>query len=500
QGALPETRPALTFSPSTKFTALPVTSQRSHASQNESDDVASDPDDQPGCQDDRARERIYRDKARDAIKKEKVHMEGFLYKKAGGGASKAWNKRWCVLRSQALLIYKRFSEDKLKRIIRADEIVDVHQVDRRNHSFVFEVETPNRSFLFEASSEQELVSWIGRIRAVVDAFNSNNSGGSATNSVRKSSESYADNRHHQQQQQQHDDALAADIGRMQFATASRTTSTSPTKDEADYSFLSLPSIGIRRSHSNFRTAISIFAPAEETGSGSGAYGNDASTALPPGIDPGHEPAPVVDDDCAEDEEPNFNVDQRREIETRLFEDRVIHRGYLLKQDMLRQWRRRWFVLRQNTFSYYHDDREYEVRQIIRRPDIHDIRWPDPSSAKARSLNRTYFKLVTDKRNYWLAHDDCVKAREWFTTLVRWSSGVSVSPAAIRQSVSVQQPSSSSASALPPIMNLPRVFSAVSSPHPSTQMHQNDSVLISNHLGISLPSNSSQRASDSARKI
>ncbi|KAJ1807059.1 Pleckstrin y domain-containing A member 1, partial [Coemansia sp. RSA 2598] len=171
-------------------------------------------------------------------------------------------------------------------------------------------------------------------------------------------------------------------------------------------------------------------------------GGDASTALPPGIDPGHEPAPLADEDCAEDEEPNFNVDQRREIETRLFEDRVVLRGYLLKQDMLRQWRRRWFVLRQNTLSYYQDDREYEVRQIIRRPDIHDIRWPDPSSAKARSLNRTYFKVVTDKRNYWLAHDDSAKAREWFTTLVRWSSGVAVSPVAIRQSVSVQQPSSS----------------------------------------------------------
>ncbi|KAJ2394738.1 hypothetical protein GGF41_008876, partial [Coemansia sp. RSA 2531] len=87
-GASPEgTRPALTFSPSTKFSELHVIRQRSAHSQ-ESEDIVSDPDDLTAAQADGARERLYRDKARDAIKKEQVHMEGFLYKKAGGGASK----------------------------------------------------------------------------------------------------------------------------------------------------------------------------------------------------------------------------------------------------------------------------------------------------------------------------------------------------------------------------------------------------------------------------
>ncbi|KAJ2438227.1 hypothetical protein GGF42_008366, partial [Coemansia sp. RSA 2424] len=165
-GALPEgARPALTFSPSTKFSELHVIRQRSAHSQ-ESEDIGSDPDDLTPAQAEGARERLCRDKARDAIKKEQVHMEGFLYKKAGGGASKAWNKRWCVLRSQALMIYKRYSEDKLKRVIRADEITDIFPVQRRNHSFVFEVETPARSFFFEASSDQELDAWLARLKSV----------------------------------------------------------------------------------------------------------------------------------------------------------------------------------------------------------------------------------------------------------------------------------------------------------------------------------------------
>ncbi|KAJ2844348.1 hypothetical protein GGI22_006908, partial [Coemansia erecta] len=54
----------------------------------ESDDGASDSDDLTANQMDRARERLNRDKARNAIKKEQVHMEGFLYKKSGGAANK----------------------------------------------------------------------------------------------------------------------------------------------------------------------------------------------------------------------------------------------------------------------------------------------------------------------------------------------------------------------------------------------------------------------------
>ncbi|KAJ2867931.1 hypothetical protein GGH94_000481 [Coemansia aciculifera] len=508
-GASPEgTRPALTFSPSTKFSELHVIRQRSAHSQ-ESEDIVSDPDDLTAAQADGARERLYRDKARDAIKKEQVHMEGFLYKKAGGGASKAWNKRWCVLRSQALMIYKRYNEDKLKRVIRADEITEIHPVQRRNHSFVFEVETPTRSFFFEASSDQELDTWLARLKSVVVDINCLHSASSGSN--RPSAES-CHAPHHP------DD----DVSRMHFATASRATLKSPLEDAPD-AFMSLPTAathrtctpttpanaifaaqdsGVCRSDGNEPTHIravnSFHASKEPEGATiplplglridtphaislmhSNSQHQDSSanalTALPPGVDQGHEPAPVIEDDEGddegeEDEEPNFNVSHRREIETRLEEDRVILRGYLLKQDKLRQWRRRWFVLRQNTLSYYHDDKEYEVKQILRRDDIHDIRGPDPSTAKARSLRRTYFKVVSAKRNYWLAHDEAAVAREWFNALVLWNEpttssafsaklgGLTSPPLALRQSVSAQPSIGNNSAGLGQ-----RVFSAFTSP-------------------------------------
>ncbi|KAJ2770178.1 hypothetical protein IWQ56_002265 [Coemansia nantahalensis] len=72
-----EARVVLTFSPSTRFPVSPAA---------ESDEAASDPDDQVASQLDDGREQLRRDRARDAIRKEKLHMEGFLSKKAGGAS------------------------------------------------------------------------------------------------------------------------------------------------------------------------------------------------------------------------------------------------------------------------------------------------------------------------------------------------------------------------------------------------------------------------------
>ncbi|KAJ2083622.1 hypothetical protein H4R24_000680 [Coemansia sp. RSA 988] len=424
-------KPVLTFSASTKFAATPVEPQRS--TQIDSDDAGSDPDDQVANQLDSMRERLCRDRARDAIKKEQVHMEGFLYKKAGGGASKAWNKRWCVLRSQALMIYKRLSEKKLKRIIRADEIVDVRYVNRRNHEFVFEIETPSRSFFFEASSEQELHTWLARLRAVVSAVNFN----SDTPSNRRSS----DSRHATAPRTSAHSISDAFMSLPAAPTASRRTQdpahaifpANDTDNTATHEECAPVPIEKRPPRSDpIRKSSTLGLRIEPPRSHAalqftGDHPAEIATALPPGIDPGHEPGPIVDaEGCDDDDdEPNFNVDQRGEIEMRLEGDRVIMRGYLLKQDKLRQWRRRWFVLRQHTLSYYHDNKEYEVKQILRHHDIYDVRAPDPSTAKAKSLHRTYFKVVAAKRNYWLAHDDAAKAREWFDALLKWNQATDV---------------------------------------------------------------------------
>ncbi|KAI8325452.1 PH-domain-containing protein [Martensiomyces pterosporus] len=495
KAALGSTGPVLTFAPSTKFSPL---SHRRTTSSHESDEAGSDPDDLLTSQIEQDKAKLKRDIAERAIEKEKEQMCGFLYKKAGG-AGKAWNKRWCVLRSQALSIYKNNSEYKLKRIIRADEIEAVCAVEKRNHPFAFMVGTRERSFYFEASSKQELELWVDAVQRVVLALSDNGS----TQPTRPSHGC-------QKKLDEEDRDLANTAGSRQYATTSRMATASPPVASGD-AFLSLPSasgVGTGSAHGTsqrnaavLRPAQSIFpaesevAASKQSSSNNNGDGNsrdaptsisaqpiqpdtpakemstsspglrvdtsvsprylskqggdvravseatEVATALPPGVDPEHEPVPVAEEEgeAEEDDEPNFNVDQRREIENKLAEDQVILSGYLLKQDKLRQWRKRWFVLRRNTLSYYHNKKEYELKQILRPSDIYAIREPDPCTAKAKSLRRGYFKVVTVKRSYWLAHDDIVEAARWFQTLEQWKDGALDRPAGSKPLMSPTSP-------------------------------------------------------------
>ncbi|KAJ2749633.1 hypothetical protein IWQ56_007192, partial [Coemansia nantahalensis] len=99
--------------------------------------------------------------------------------------------------------------------------------------------------------------------------------------------------------------------------------------------------------------------------------------------------------------------------------------------------------------------EYEVKQILRHHDVYDIRAPDPSTAKAKSLSRTYFKIVAAKRNYWLAHDDAATASGWFAALLRWSTPDAAHPRAL--------PAGAHSLPVPPAVVAHRVFSPATAP-------------------------------------
>ncbi|KAJ1960148.1 hypothetical protein GGI12_003958, partial [Dipsacomyces acuminosporus] len=382
-------------------------------------------------------------------------MSGFLYKKAGG-AGKAWNKRWCVLRSQALSIYKNNNEYKLKRIIRADEIETVCAVEKRNHPFAFMVGTTGRSFYFEASSRQELESWIDAVQRAVISLN-DKGGILPLVQIARSTSSSSQSQSQLIKDAQTDTATP----QRQFATTSRAAPLSPIA-ATGCTFLSLPSAtgsSLQRTSGTLHPVQSIFASEGDVAADIGTNENlgtaaaergaspselrvdtsivprsipthpvadaiETAVALPPGVDVEHEPVPIAEEEgeAEEDDEPNFNIDQRREIENKLSEDHVVLSGYLLKQDKLKQWRKRWFVLRRNTLSYYHSNKEYELKQILRREDIYAVREPDPCTAKAKSLRRGYFKIVTVKRSYWLAHDDILEAARWFQTVTQWKGG------------------------------------------------------------------------------
>ena len=151
-------------------------------------------------------------------------------------------------------------------------------------------------------------------------------------------------------------------------------------------------------------------------------------------------ASEVEDDQMPEEDLDVEDEKRREILSQLQQDQVLKSGYLLKQDRLKQWRKRSFVLRSNSLSYYPDDKEYVLAQIIPRSNLYDVRGPDPCTSKARSAKRGYLKVVTTQRNYWLASDEPFEAQLWLNALRDWQAGKlqPTSPENLISSTSVHQ--------------------------------------------------------------
>lgn len=85
---------------------------------------------------------------------------------------------------------------------------------------------------------------------------------------------------------------------------------------------------------------------------------------------------------------------------------VVKSGYLFKRSLRKRvnplaillmgqkWKKRWFVLRGNTLSYYKDDKEYIVRQVISISDVYAI-----SEARISKREHVFGLLSVDQTLY-----------------------------------------------------------------------------------------------------
>ncbi|GAA6010838.1 hypothetical protein JCM10207_003952 [Rhodosporidiobolus poonsookiae] len=82
---------------------------------------------------------------------------GYLMKK--GEKRKTWKKRWFVLRSGQLAMYKTDKEYRLLRLIPIADIHSVSPVELKKHANAFAIVTPHRAFYVEAPSAAEVKEW-----------------------------------------------------------------------------------------------------------------------------------------------------------------------------------------------------------------------------------------------------------------------------------------------------------------------------------------------------
>ncbi|OAJ40278.1 hypothetical protein BDEG_24033 [Batrachochytrium dendrobatidis JEL423] len=93
-------------------------------------------------------------------------------------------------------------------------------------------------------------------------------------------------------------------------------------------------------------------------------------------------------------------------------DQVVRQGYLLKLGggLPRQWKQRWFVLRNGHLTCYKNSSEYEVLRIISLASILDVLAVDPPRGAHRHIH--CFKIVLAKRSMLLCADTNQVAADW----------------------------------------------------------------------------------------
>ncbi|PVV02587.1 hypothetical protein BB560_002957 [Smittium megazygosporum] len=122
----------------------------------------------------------------------------------------------------------------------------------------------------------------------------------------------------------------------------------------------------------------------------------------------------------EDDEKFISYSPRLEkIQMQLANEIEIRSGYLYKKCRLNRWTHRWFVLRSSSLTYYKNNKEYKVSQLLSPKDIVDIQLHHQMNGKRFMNKKGYIQLITSKRSYWLIHDDYSTASDWVQAIKNW---------------------------------------------------------------------------------
>ncbi|KAI8092830.1 uncharacterized protein BX664DRAFT_259958 [Halteromyces radiatus] len=258
---------------------------------------------------------------------------------------KTWKKRWFVLRTTKLAMYKDKKEYKLLRIIDLHDIHSVVQVTSKNkYRYVFAIITPKRMYYVQADDQKTMDGWFEAIDHAKEELRLYDADDDSSSAGR-------------------DQEFAKDV---------------VTSYKSNSSITQQP----RRRSSGTATTIEI---RRQSGGMASSLSSSPSTTV-------HFAEGIASSEDDEDYSANNSMIDIRKEEDR---NRVLVEGYLLKLGRNKGWQKRWFVLRTDTLSYYENEKEYSPHRII--PLNHII---DALEIEAISKNKQHcFKIIIPKRNY-----------------------------------------------------------------------------------------------------
>lgn len=161
-------------------------------------------------------------------------------------------------------------------------------------------------------------------------------------------------------------------------------------------------------------------------------------------------------------------DQQR-AEEMVFSQAVLRTGWLWKKGgrTLKMWKRRWFVLRRDCFSYYQDNQEIEARKVVLTTDISGIAYKDIS-------HKPHVCFWVGPKEIHLQARSVDDAKEWVRKLKLAVHGPdSVQPSPIESSAAGgTMPELTSPRRMPTSSSMPRITSPQDLPAPGAGIYEN----------------------------
>ncbi|KAI8142672.1 hypothetical protein BJV82DRAFT_613837 [Fennellomyces sp. T-0311] len=356
--------------------------------------------------------------ALELLQTEKAVKSGYLLKK--GEKRRTWKKRWFVLRTTKLAMYKDSKEYKLLRIIDLHEVHSVvHVTSRNKYKYMFAISTPKRMYYLQADNQHELDGWIAAIEqtkaelVLYDADDDQSSLGRDQAFAKDVISSYKS--HHtapaKPTTHQRRRSSGADSSIRRPSAASTSDRKPSGVDNAHVPPVDIPK-STRHRPEPFHLNTATAAASASLEHGLGSYSTTQTYPLSPISD--HQAQLHVADALAssEDDDEYSWTDDMANVQQEENRNRILIDGYLLKLGRNKGWRKRWFVLRTDTLAYYEDDKEYAPHRIIPLTHIIDSLEIDPISK-----NKKYcFKIVIPKRSYVLCASTEMEMESWLNAL------------------------------------------------------------------------------------
>ncbi|KAG2219958.1 hypothetical protein INT45_002172 [Circinella minor] len=368
--------------------------------------------------------------ALELLQTEKSVKSGYLLKK--GEKRRTWKKRWFVLRTTKLAMYKDSKEYKLLRIIDLHEVHSVvHVTSRNKYKYMFAISTPKRMYYLQADNQHELDNWIAAIKqtkselALYDADDDESLVGRDQAIAKDIVSSYkSTNSTSSHPKQPTSPTFSQQRRRQSSSSATSSFQLDKRSSTGHHPMLSSSPVDIPKKHHRpepfqintthlMGSTASSSSLEHQQHPGLSSYVTGQTYPLSPISD--HQAQMHVADALAssEDDDDEYSwTEDMANVQQEENRNRVLIDGYLLKLGRNKGWRKRWFVLRTDTLAYYEDDKEYAPHRII--PLTHII---DSLEIEPISKNKKYcFKIVIPKRSYILCASSEMELESWLNAL------------------------------------------------------------------------------------